>query len=149
MSGSSISGICKKEGTPGDTSVLEDEDIDLRKEDDLDVEIQVEEVKEVIKKMATGKSPAEDGLIAEVYKCLSGEMLEALTALFIKIFSIGKDPQSWSTGLVCPVSMAGDPQQASNYRGITLLDVASKIFSGVLCQRMKWWCDDNQIISDY
>ena len=136
-------------GGEGDTSVLEDEDIDLRKEDDLDVEIQVEEVKEVIKKMATGKSPGEDGLIAEVYKCLSGELLEALTALFNKIFSTGKYPQSWSTGLVCPVYKAGDPEQASNYRGITLLDVVSKIFSGVLCQRMKWWCDDNQIISDY
>ena len=129
-------------GGEGDTSVLEYEDIDLRKEDDLDVEIQVEEVKEVIKKMATGKSPGEDGLIAEVYKCLSGELLEALTALFNKIFSTRKYPQSWSTGIVCPVYKAGDPQQASNYRGITLLDVVSKIFSGVLCQRMKWWCDD-------
>jgi hypothetical protein len=43
-------------------------------------------------------------------------------------------PKEWNVSLVCPVLKNGVPLICSNYRGVSLLKVAYKVLSNVLCE---------------
>ena len=45
-------------------------------------------------------------------------------------------PEVWNLSIICPIHKKGDVTMCSNYRGISLLCVACKIFSNVLFNRL-------------
>jgi sorting nexin-29 len=56
-------------------------------------------------------------------------------------------PEEWRTGLICPIFKKGDKLNCSNYRGVTLLNVAYKVFSGILQRRLS--CYAEEILGEY
>ena len=46
-------------------------------------------------------------------------------------------PDDWNLSVLCPVFKKGDPSVCSNYRGISLLSIAYKVLSSVICERLK------------
>ena len=46
-------------------------------------------------------------------------------------------PNDWNLSVLCPVLKKGDPTICANYRGISLLSIAYKVLTGVLCERLK------------
>ena len=56
-------------------------------------------------------------------------------------------PSDWSLSLLCPVHTKGDAPICSNYRGISLLTIAYRILSSVLCERLKPFV--NKLIGSY
>ena len=75
-------------------------------------------------------------------------ILPYLCDLFNAILDSGSYPSIWEEGIIIPIFKKGDPNTVSNYRGITLLSNFSKIFTGVLQNRISKWSDENNIISD-
>ena len=46
-------------------------------------------------------------------------------------------PEQWTTSLIVPLPKKGDLQQMTNYRGISLMSIAAKVYNKVLLNRIK------------
>ena len=53
------------------------------------------------------------------------------------MFSVGEIPSDWKEGYIVKIPKKGDLSSCSNYRGISLLSVPSKIFNRVILYRIK------------
>ena len=49
----------------------------------------------------------------------------------------------WSKAIICSLHKGGDVNKESNYRGISLLSVCSKIFTKILNKRLVKWAEAN------
>ncbi|TWW69196.1 hypothetical protein D4764_18G0000020 [Takifugu flavidus] len=72
---------------------------------------------------------------AEVAEAVVG--LSWLTRLCNIAWTSGAVPLDWQTGVVVPLFKKGDRRVCSNYRGITLLSLPGKVYSGVLERRVR------------
>lgn len=56
--------------------------------------------------------------------------------MFELIWKVGKVPNEWNIGIIIPIYKKGDRCDVKNYRGITLMVVASKILERVILNRI-------------
>nr|XP_049610760.1 uncharacterized protein LOC125988936 isoform X1 [Syngnathus scovelli] len=91
------------------------------------------EVTEVVKKLLGGKAPEVDEIRPEFLKALDVVGLSWLTRLYNVAWTSGTVPLDWQTGVVVPLFK----KVCSNYRGITLLSLPGKVYSGVLERRVR------------
>jgi hypothetical protein len=64
-------------------------------------------------------------------KKASPDFVERMYQLIIKILTTEIIPEDWNWSITCPIHIKGDVTICSNYRGISLLCVASKVFSNI------------------
>jgi hypothetical protein len=92
-----------------------------------------------IRRLKNGKAAGYSGIVGELLKA-GGEVLEErLVNLFKRVWEEEKIPQDWECGVVVPLFKKGDKMSLDNYRGITLMDVVGKVFSGILRHRLECW----------
>ena len=118
-----------------DNAHTNDSDFEANHEDpDLDADISANEISHVIKScLKNNKSAGLDSLLPEIFKLFNDTLLPVLTKLLNKVFSTGVYPKQWSDGMIVPIFKGkGDKDNANNYRGITLINIMSKIFSHVI-----------------
>uniref|UniRef100_A0A3P9PV83 Reverse transcriptase domain-containing protein n=1 Tax=Poecilia reticulata TaxID=8081 RepID=A0A3P9PV83_POERE len=96
-----------------------------------------DEVAEVVKKLLGGRAPGVDEIRPEFLKALDVAGLCWLTRLCNITWTSGAVPLDWQTGVVVPLFKKGDRRVCSNYRGITLLSLPGKVYSGVLERRVR------------
>ena len=51
-------------------------------------------------------------------------------------------PDDWKVGLIVPLFKKGDKMKCENYWGITLLNVAYKIVSNILLERLREYSEE-------
>jgi len=56
-------------------------------------------------------------------------------------------PTEWNVIIICPIHKKGDTMECSNYRGVSLLNRAYKIFSNILSARISPFAEN--IIGNY
>ena len=56
-------------------------------------------------------------------------------------------PDDWKVGLIIPIFKKGDKMKCETYRGITLLNVAYKILSTIILERLKEYSEE--ILGEY
>ncbi|KAK0134955.1 Transposon TX1 uncharacterized protein [Merluccius polli] len=95
------------------------------------------EVAEVVRKLLGGRAPGVDEVHPEFLKALDVVGLSWLTRLCSIAWTSGAVPLDWQTGVVVPLFKKGDRRVCSNYRGITLLSLPGKVYSGVLERRVR------------
>ena len=115
---------------------------------DLDLEITPDEVMKVIKSLKTQKSPGLDGLVSEIFKSSADILCPILVKIFNVVFSSECYPKSWSEGVITPIHKKGNLDDVNNYRGITLINIMSKIYSHILHSRLIKWADEYEKINN-
>jgi hypothetical protein len=93
------------------------------------------EIERVIRRLKNNKASGEDGLPAEVFKTCLPDISEWLQRIFANAWSSEETPQDWSEAILLPFFKKGDRSLCHNYRGISLIDLAGKIFAIILLNR--------------
>lgn len=97
----------------------------------------ITEVDFAIQKMKNHKSPGSDGIPAELFKVAGSSFIRAFHQLLLKIWIKEEMPEEWNVSIICPIHKKGDRKDCNNYRGISLLNIAYKIFASIMCERLK------------
>ena len=120
--------------------------IDYIENDELNYEISLNEVQYVVNKLKGKKATGIDKLPNEALK--NKDIIKILTDLFKLCFKFNFIPELWLKALISPIpkgskTITCDPM---NYRGISLLSTVSKVFTGILNNRLVRYCNLLDII---
>ena len=94
------------------------------------------EIIAAIKTLKNGKAPGHDNLNAELFKADPDLAADILQPLFADIWASKKIPVDWCQGIIVKLPKKGSLRNCSNWRGITLLSIPSKIMSKIIISRM-------------
>ena len=104
----------------------------------LDDEPTLEEMREALDSLATGKAPGKDGIPAEVLKCCKGTLTAELHKILCLCWSEGAVPQDMrDANIVTLYKNKGDRSDCNSYRGISLLSIVGKLFARVALKRLQ------------
>ena len=92
-----------------------------------------------------------DGISYELLQCLPQSAKTALLSVYNRILSSELDPpRSWFDSVVIAVLKPGkDANNADSYRPISLLSCVRKLFEKMVCRRLNWWLEKNNVLSDF
>ncbi|KAL7296575.1 hypothetical protein TKK_0010006 [Trichogramma kaykai] len=90
-----------------------------------------EELKKIIDKLKKRKAPGVDGIQNEAWSN-AGMLRKKLKNLLDGIWKGEEIPEDWKTAIIVPLCKKGDVDNPSNYRGISLLPTAYKIYTEVI-----------------
>ena len=113
----------------------------------LDQPITEAEIEVALQKLHNGRSGALLGYTSELLRYAKlvptdadpapeHLLLPCLQMLFNTAFSSGTVPQSWKTSLVTPIFKRGDATDTANYRPIAVGEPLSRLYAGILVQRL-------------
>ncbi|BHF78411.1 hypothetical protein SprV_0602152400 [Sparganum proliferum] len=104
---------------------------------DLDLPPSLQETMRAVQQLSSGKAPGSDAIPAEVYKHGGPQLMDHLTALFQEMWRQGEVPQDFKDATIVHLyKRKGNRQICDNHRGISLLNIAGKIFARILPNRL-------------
>lgn len=108
----------------------------------IDIETEAEEITKgelinVLNKLRNGKAPGHDNIKPEQLKYMGEEGEQILLKMLNKIWELGKIPTDWEKAVIFPIYKKGDNRNCSNYRGISLLCTAAKVYEAILENKLR------------
>ena len=97
-------------------------------------EFSEDEITVALKAMKSDKAPGLDGLTLDVWKLQKSQ--KYLKQFCIKTFN-GVRPDEWGLSGIVPVPKKGDLTRCTNYRGISLTQIASKVYNRLILNRIR------------
>ena len=76
-------------------------------------------------------------------KCGFPHLKNCLLRLFNSILTHGSYPSNWKKAYLSPVHKGGTLDNPNNYRGISILSCAAKLFNTILTKRLDDFLKDN------
>ena len=95
------------------------------------------EVQTDLQHLSCVKATGSDGIPSIVLKSCSEILASSVTDLFNESLEAGEIPDIYKLAKVTPILKRGDPDNASNYRPISLLPIASKVLERIVLRRCK------------
>nr|VZI31962.1 unnamed protein product [Spirometra erinaceieuropaei] len=96
-----------------------------------------EEVPDAIRKLRNNKGPGEDGIPADIFKSCVDTLAPWPHGVIERVWRDEVVLDDWGLGILVPILKKGDKTRCENYRGISLIDDAAKIFAVVLLRRFQ------------
>ena len=87
--------------------------------------------------MRHGKAPGVDIIPAELLKNMGEDGITWLSELIYMLWNGQEPPQDWRRDLICPIYKKGDKTNCNNYRGISLMSHAYKVYERILEARLR------------
>ena len=115
---------------------------------DLDFRITKEEISVAINNLKSKKGAGYDGIMAKMIKATKEILLPCLEKILYFIFRSKKYPKEWNQGVITPIHKKGPKHDPNNYRGITINSTMAKIYSMILCSRLKDFLEVISLIND-
>jgi len=120
---------------PEEGEMKQGRNVEINEEEDDN--IQEEEIREVVKKMKKKKAAGVDGIPMEAWKFAGRDLWNGLVRLMKQVWKEGEIPEDWRKGIVVPIYKKGDPNLPSNYRGVSLLCTAYKVYVELIRRRLE------------
>ncbi|VDM04648.1 unnamed protein product [Schistocephalus solidus] len=140
-------------GSPGTRNERRAKPVDTN--NDLDLPPSLPETIRAVQQISSGKAPGCNAIPSEVYKQCGPQLLVDLTTLFQEIWHQEKVPQDFKDVTHIHVyKRKGNRRICDNHRGISLLNIAGKIFARILLNRLNGHLEqgllpESQSTSDY
>ena len=116
--------------------------------DDLNMQITLEEIRDRLLKLKTKKGAGPDEVLNEMLKNAVPHIESFLQELFHFLFTNGKFPLEWSRSIIVPIHKKGDLNCCDNYRPISLTSLISKVYTGILYNRLSVFTENYEIIPE-
>lgn len=105
--------------------------------DDLQQQVSSQEIRQAVMQMSPLKAPGPDGIPAIFYQRHWNLVGPSVTAAVQYFFDNGHILREWNSTLICLIPKVAQPEEASQFRPISLCNVLYKIVSKVLVNRLK------------
>ena len=107
-----------------------------------------EEVLLAIQTLKNGKAAGPDGIIGEFFKHAGHLAVDFLVKFFNVLFDRGIYSDSWTESIIVPLFKKGNQNDPDNYRGISLCNISSKLYSSVINNRLQEWIQQNNLTGE-
>jgi hypothetical protein len=94
------------------------------------------EIYYIINNLKTNKAAGSDNIPPELIKNGGRTLRKTLHKLILNIWDNEQLPDPWNEGIICPIFKKSDTLSSQNYRPITLLNIAYKIYAILLNNRL-------------
>ena len=105
-------------------------------------EITLNDISSAFKKLKPSKTLGPDGIPAIILKTFSQSLYDPLIYIFNQIISTCTYPDIWKHSFIIPVHKKLNPNDVSNYRPISIICAASKIFEYILHKHLSLYFKD-------
>ena len=106
--------------------------------EDLDAEPTLEKLSKAIDSLACGKAPGTDGILPDLIERRKSTLLQPLHDTLCQCWREGGVPQDVKDAkIVTLYKNNGDRSDCNNYRGISLLNIVSKVYARVVLARLQ------------
>ena len=97
----------------------------------------IKEIKKVSHQTVSGRASGKDGIPAEIYKAVGPNALVAFHDVLLTVWEEMMMPDDFCDALIVSLyKKKGSKSNCRNYRGISLLSVAGKIFAQIILNRL-------------
>ena len=104
---------------------------------ELDEPPTLDELLEALSKLKRGKACGKTGIPPELLVYGSAEVHVRLLQIMKDVWRAGTVVSDWKDAIIVPIPKKGDLRKCSNWRGISLLDVAGKVFARIVQERIQ------------
>ena len=109
--------------------------------DEFDVNFTESEIRDAIFSQKDNKSPGIDNLPSEILNASYDYIAPFLLTVYNRLLNTGKYPRAWGEGIIAQLFKKGGVNDASNYCGITLINILAKVYSQLLLNRVTKWAE--------
>jgi hypothetical protein len=140
---------CNTSDDEENSSSFEIEEEESQINDHINRPISEEEVVLALRKLKINKAAGPDGITGEFLKNISVFIVPFLVKYFNALFDKGYYPSSWTESIILPLFKKGDVNKPGNYRGISLLNVCSKVFGFIINKRLQCWVEEHDLTGEF
>ena len=96
------------------------------------VEVSEERVRKAVRELKNGKSCGPEGVYAEMLKHGTDKLITMLTWVINRCLNGEEVPQQWKVAYISSIHKKGSKEDCSNYRGISVTSVMSRLYGKIL-----------------
>ena len=94
------------------------------------------------------KARGADGISGEALKYCKGNSRQALKEIVRRVWRGEGVTRDWRKAIIVPIFKKGNMEEVQNYRGISVLCAAYKVYAGILNERLKNDLIEKEILPD-